>query len=1211
MAQRTRQGASTLSQAAAGERLPTLPVVLAYVQACGGEQEEWEARWRAAAAEEAARPRPSDEGAEPPYRGLARFEPRDADLFFGRDQLTDRLLELTRSRRFTAVFGPSGSGKSSLLRAGLIPRLRSLEATGPQPAAVRVLTPGDHPLRVHEQRLLPKDADGETWLIVDQFEELYTLCTDPAERDQFIDRLLIATDAASRLRVVIAVRADFLGRCAEHPALTAALQDATVLAGPMSRDELREAITKPAQAAGMIVERALTARILDEVEDEPGALPLMSHALLETWHRRKGRALTQEAYEAAGGLHGAIARTAEDIYKGFSPAQCDLVRRILLRLISPGEGAPDTRRPAHNAEFDFGDPANTRTVLEHLARARLITMDDDAVDLAHEALLTAWPRLRSWIEGDRERLVLHRRLSQDARAWDELGRDPGTLYRGLRLDAAEEAFASEPENGLTRLECAFLAASRASSRKQRHRLRAVVTSMAVLLCLALVAGVIAWQQDKASQQQHTQTVARRAAAVATSLRSSDPATAMQLAVAAWKTSHTPETRAALIGAMTQREEAPFAPPADADAQQFFSADGRTLVFAEARQIVVWDVATHRRIGTFKGLGTQADNLVDMTPDARSLLVTVHGVGLRLWDIRQGRFRGHAVGPAQDRLPGNWAGHHFGADGQTLVVGNRGRIELWDIRHQRRLFVRKILRDTFTYMAASPDGRLLAYCPQHGPLELWDVRRDARLASDWFPKKLCVPDPQDTAYGMEISPDGHSLVFDDGQSIQRWELPSGRKLAALPQRSLSAFSFSKDGRFIASAGSSEILLWRVSHPEAPVLRYPLVTQSTSDLHLDMESREIRYVSDNLTADTIVNSLDMGPTADSDWHQQSARYAVFSADGTTIGRAWRHGRSEQFELRDAVDGHVITRPPRIALPPPAEAVEPIELMSLSANGKTFAYGMGDMENVSYPDHIQVWSVPQHRVINTFSMARVDPESGLTGMLLSPDGKKIMTTEMQHNGVTVRDVRSGKTLETLHYTKDGTTTGAGGELTAITSDGRLLLTNSSKMISSRSGREALDGFGDAVFAFSANGKYLAVQDGDGRVALWDGAIRHRLGVLTGSFSSGRQEDLEGIAALAFSHDGSTLAVAGSQGTLQLWDVASQQPLGSSLPTAGDGILSAAFSPDDKTVYSAGEHVAWHKNVIDPDQVAATVCERAGAPLSRADWKTYLPEMPYRKTC
>ncbi|MGY0055009.1 nSTAND1 domain-containing NTPase [Streptomyces sp. LZ34] len=410
MAQRTGQGASTLSQAAGGERLPTLPVVLAYVRACGGDEEEWEARWREAAAEAAAEPRTESEAA-PPYRGLARFEPADADLYFGRDQLTDRLLELTRSRRFTAVFGPSGSGKSSLLRAGLIPRLRTPDPAGPQPAALRVLTPGEHPLRTHEQRLTPKDGDGDTWLIVDQFEELYTLCHDPDERDQFIDRLLTATDPGSRLRVVIAVRADFLGRCAEHPQLTAALQDGTVLAGPMSSDELRQAIVKPAQAAGLIVERGLTTRILDEVEGEPGALPLMSHALLETWRRRKGRALTLEAYESLGGLHGAITRTAEDIYDRLTPAQADLARRILLRLVTPGDGAPDTRRPARRedqqaAVAPYRDRDHTAWMAEHqLERAyrdRFTRAQhaDDALqhlfDHAHETATTQQEEVSAW-----------------------------------------------------------------------------------------------------------------------------------------------------------------------------------------------------------------------------------------------------------------------------------------------------------------------------------------------------------------------------------------------------------------------------------------------------------------------------------------------------------------------------------------------------------------------------------------------------------------------------------------------------------------------------------------------------------------------------------------------------------------------------------------------------------------------------------------------
>ncbi|WP_369209093.1 helix-turn-helix domain-containing protein, partial [Streptomyces sp. PU-14G] len=346
MAQRARYGVTALSQAAAGKQLPTRAVTLAYVKACGGDVIEWERRWREASAEVAAEGN-GDGASRPPYRGLTRFEPGDAELFFGRDRLVERLVELNGKHRFTAVFGPSGSGKSSLLRAGLIPRLRTPrdgEGAGDResiPAAVRILTPGADPLRTHAERLVPvPGTDADTWLIVDQFEELYTLGADPAERDTFIDRLVAAADADSRLRVVIAVRADFLGRCAEHPGLTAALQDATLLAGPMTRAELREAIVRPATAYGLIVERSLTDRLLDEVEDAPGGLPMMSHALLETWRHRSGRALTETAYEAAGGLHGAVVRTAEQVYCELSAAQAELARRILLRLVTPGRESP-------------------------------------------------------------------------------------------------------------------------------------------------------------------------------------------------------------------------------------------------------------------------------------------------------------------------------------------------------------------------------------------------------------------------------------------------------------------------------------------------------------------------------------------------------------------------------------------------------------------------------------------------------------------------------------------------------------------------------------------------------------------------------------------------------------------------------------------------------------------------------------------------------
>ncbi|MEU9877776.1 nSTAND1 domain-containing NTPase [Streptomyces phaeochromogenes] len=404
MARQAHYSAATLAHAAAGERLASLPVALAYAEACGGDRDEWERRWHQAAQDTAEESRAADDDTEAPYPGLTRFEASDSERFFGRDHLVGQLVDLAREKDFVVLTGPSGSGKSSLLRAGLIPRLQKTDPPRVRPATIRILTPGPHPARTHAEVLDPSTTRPGTVIVVDQFEELFTLCADPAERKGFLDLLFTAVRPDHGIRVVVAVRADFYGHCTRDRRLAQAAQDATLLVAPMSTEELRETIVKPAALGGLIVERTLTSRIIAEIQDEPGGLPLMSHALLETWRRRRGRALGEAAYDAAGGIHGAIARTAEDLYQSLTGRQADTARRILLRLVSPGQGTGDTRRPTRRTELTAlgdGTDADTDVVLERLAHARLITLDEDTVDLAHEAVLTAWPRLRAWIDEDR------------------------------------------------------------------------------------------------------------------------------------------------------------------------------------------------------------------------------------------------------------------------------------------------------------------------------------------------------------------------------------------------------------------------------------------------------------------------------------------------------------------------------------------------------------------------------------------------------------------------------------------------------------------------------------------------------------------------------------------------------------------------------------------------------------------------------------------
>lgn len=372
LANKAHYSISTLSSAASGQRLPTLAVTLAYVRACDGDLEEWERRWREAAeclgAEAHTDPGSAEAcGTPPPYAGLRSFREQDAEWFFGRERLVEELAERLERQRFVVVIGASGSGKSSLLRAGLVPRLRPVATTvvltpGPRPleecavqlGALAGVTPGglyeelkEDPAnlgRVVRQAIARSGAD-ELVLVVDQFEETFTLCPDDAERDRFIAALVTAASAeAGRCRVALGVRADFYAHCTHHAPLVEAMRDAQVPVGPMNLDELRRAVVKPAQQAGLTVEGALLASLTAQAHGQAGVLPLLSHALLQTWRRRRGNALTLAAFDAAGGLEGGLARTAEEFYQRLDPEQRKLAQGVFMRLTALGEGTEDTRR---------------------------------------------------------------------------------------------------------------------------------------------------------------------------------------------------------------------------------------------------------------------------------------------------------------------------------------------------------------------------------------------------------------------------------------------------------------------------------------------------------------------------------------------------------------------------------------------------------------------------------------------------------------------------------------------------------------------------------------------------------------------------------------------------------------------------------------------------------------------------------------------------
>ena len=460
------------------------------------------------------------EPGDPPYQGLQYFDERDANRFFGREQLTARVIGRLQRTRFLAVIGASGSGKSSLVRAGVIPDLKSgarlvdgsLPPTESPRWAYRTFTPSGHPLdalsaalseagalptqinSLHEELardpaslalairgMLAREGAPHLLLFIDQFEELFTQTRSPEELQAFINALVAVSgeDDAQPVSIIICLRADFYAQVAQHDSLRELISQHQEFIGAMSRNELVDAIVGPLTQGNWKIQEGLVKVILRDVGYEPGALPLLSHALLETWKRRRGRTLTLSGYTEAGGVDGAIRETADAVFRQrLTPEQQKIARLIFLHLAEFSEDAQDTRRRAPFSELitRSTDEATIQAVINILADARLVTTgtiepgETKVVEVAHESLIREWPTLRQWLSEDRQGLILHRQLTEAAEDWDKNGRDPGLLYRGRRLEAIQE-WTATPDNSasLNRQEAAFLEASRVNAEEERKK----------------------------------------------------------------------------------------------------------------------------------------------------------------------------------------------------------------------------------------------------------------------------------------------------------------------------------------------------------------------------------------------------------------------------------------------------------------------------------------------------------------------------------------------------------------------------------------------------------------------------------------------------------------------------------------------------------------------------------------------------------------------
>jgi WD40 repeat protein/DNA-binding SARP family transcriptional activator len=1147
-----------------------------------------------------------------PFKGLASFDVEDADMFFGRERLVARMVARLAGAPLMAVVGPSGSGKSSALRAGLLAALRAGVLPGSEGWPLALLRPGEYPLRALEQATVGISPESRMILAVDQFEEVFTACRDEHERSAFVDALVArARDPRRRALVLVAIRADFYGRCAAYAELSTLLDANHVLVGPMRRDELRRAIELPAQRAALHVEPDLVDALIADVRDEPGALPLLSTTLLELWEQRDGRRMRMHAYEQAGGVRGAVARLAERAYERLDPDRRDVARRILLRLAGGGEGDAVVRR---RVPLDELHGEGVAEVLDVLADDRLVTIGEGAVEVAHEALLREWPRLRGWLEEDVQGRRLHHQLRNAAREWDAGGRDPGELYRGARLASTLE-WAADHDAELNAGERGFLGESRAASERSERRVRGVLASVAALLVLAVAAGVVALDQRGSARDEATAADAQRLGSRA--LVEEDFDRALLLARQGVALDDTVRTRGNLLAALLKGPAAVGVMRVAGDPLTTeLSPDDRTLaVGTNSGEVRFFDTRARRHSATLRTTPARAPVFgLAYSPDGRRLAVAhgdipgetlfyaqTFGLVVVVVDVRTRRTLLRVTLPRERPL----GGVRFSPDGRTIDVtlftsgypvpgaatftrfdAGTGRRVLGPVRvdHGGRFSPALQLRPASPVLITS-DGRRMVVAEER---EI-TVRDSATGAvRDRF--GTGASDSFSTAYALSRDDRTLAIGSEDG-SVRFLDLRSGRSRPASGRHAaaVTGARFTADGRWlVTTADDGTTIVWDVRKAAAGET---LSGQSGS------------VFSPRLTRD--------GRTL----YTASLNGTVFVWDllgSRRLGRPFKIGAAGEPRSAVSADGRLI------AIGQYDGAISIVDARTLRRREPFPVVRDGSISRIAFVPGSHLLVVGS----NSGFLALVDADRGRVvrrlpghrGFILTPglsaDGRLLVATGTDDDSVRLWSLPDGRQLGApLRFPRMVYSA-------QLSPDGRWLAIG---LIAQTDVPETLEIWdvrrrrrivrarpagGISHAQFSPDGRLLVVLSNRGTAQLWSTSTWKPVGhPFVGHAGA--------LSGAAFSRDGRTLATGSVDGTVRLWDIPTQQAIGAPLPGLPNQQVSPSFMPDGTRLlatYGTGRAYLWD---IGPDSLTRHACAVAGRQLTRAEWREFLPSRDYDPAC